>query len=246
MSPRRAGARRGNSSLVRSPTTRQPIRRRCWVRPIYERCCGLDVHKKTVVACRLTPDGIQTRTFGTMTDDLILLREWLLDGGVTHVAMESTGVYWKPVFNLLENHGMELLVVNARHVKAVPGRKTDVRDAEWLAELLQHGLLKARFIPDRESRALRELVRYRRTLVEQRAHLVQRIQKLLEGANIKLGDVASDVMGVSGRAMLQALADGVDDPAAVAGVATPALPTKPPQLHRAPTPSRGPPHPSLL
>jgi transposase len=153
--------------------------------------------------------------------------------------MESTGVYWKPVFNLLENHGMELLVVNARHVKAVPGRKTDVKDAEWLAELLQHGLLKASFIPDRESRERRELVRYRRSLVEQRAHLVQRIQKLLEGANIKLGDVASDVMGVSGRAMLQALADGVDDPASVAGMAKTALRSKIPELERALTGSVG-------
>ncbi len=209
------------------------------MRPIYGRCCGLDVHKKTVVACRLTPEGSQTRAFGTMTTDLIQLREWLLAGGVTQVAMESTGVYWKPVFNLLENHGMELLVVNARHVKAVPGRKTDVKDAEWLAELLQHGLLKASFIPDRESRERRELVRYRRSLVEQRAHLVQRIQKLLEGANIKLGDVASDVMGVSGRAMLQALAQGVDDPAAVAGMAKTALRNKIPELERALTGSVG-------
>jgi transposase len=209
------------------------------VRPIYQRCCGLDVHKKTVVACRLSPEGNQTRSFGTMTADLIQLRVWLQEGGVTHVAMESTGVYWKPVFNLLEDQGMELLVVNARHVKAVPGRKTDVKDAEWLAELLQHGLLKASFIPDRESRERRELVRYRRSMVEQRAHLVQRIQKLLEGANIKLGDVASDVMGVSGRAMLQALAEGVDDPAAVAGMAKTALRNKIPELERALTGSVG-------
>jgi transposase len=209
------------------------------VRPIYERCCGLDVHKKTVVACRLAPEGQQTQSFGTMTDELIRLRLWLQAGGVTHVAMESTGVYWKPVYNLLEDQGMELLVVNARHVKAVPGRKTDVKDAEWLAELLQHGLLKASFIPDRESRERRELVRYRRSLVEQRAHLVQRIQKLLEGANIKLGDVASDVMGVSARAMLQALAEGVDDPAAVAGMAKTALRNKIPELERALTGSVG-------
>lgn len=174
-----------------------------------------------------------------MTDELVRLREWLLEAAVTHVAMESTGVYWKPVFNLLEDRGMQLLVVNARHVKAVPGRKTDVKDAEWLAELLQHGLLKASFIPDRESRERRELVRYRRSLVEQRAHLVQRIQKLLEGANIKLSDVASDVMGVSGRAMLQALAEGVDDPAAVAGLAKTALRNKLPELERALTGSVG-------
>src|SRR6266478_5991374 len=203
------------------------------MRPIYERCCGLDVHKKTVVACRITPEATQTRTFGTMTDELVRLREWLLAADVTHVAMESSGVYWKPVYNLLEEQGMELLVVNARHVKAVPGRKTDVKDAEWLAELLQHGLLKASFIPDRESRERRELVRYRGSVVEQRAHLIQRMQKLLEGANIKLGDVASDVMGVSGRAMLQALAEGVDDPAAVAGLAKNALRHKLPELERA-------------
>jgi transposase len=209
------------------------------MKPIYDRCCGLDVHKKTVVACRLTPEGKQTRTFGTMTDQLLELRQWLLEAGISHVAMESTGVYWKPVFNLLEDHGMELLVVNARHVKAVPGRKTDVKDAEWLAELLQHGLLKASFIPDRESRERRELVRYRRSLVEQRAHLVQRIHKLLEGANIKLGDVASDVMGVSGRAMLQALAEGVDDPVAVAGMAKTSLRNKIPELERALTGSVG-------
>ena len=209
------------------------------MRPIYERCCGLDVHKKTVAACRITPEGAQTRTFGTMTDELVRLREWLLEAGVTHVAMESSGVYWKPVFNLLEGQGMELLVVNARHVKAVPGRKTDIKDAEWLAELLQHGLLKPSFIPDRESRERRELVRYRRSLVEQRAHLVQRIQKLLEGANIKLGDVASDMMGVSGRAMLQALTEGVDDPAAVASMAKTALRNKIPELERALTGSVG-------
>jgi transposase len=210
------------------------------VRPIYERCCGLDVHKKTVVACRMTPEGSQTQTFGTMTDELIRLRSWLLEAGVTHVAMESTGVYWKPVFNLLEDHGIELLVVNAHHVKAVPGRKTDIKDAEWLAELLQHGLLKPSFIPDRASRERRELVRYRRSLVEQRASLIQRMQKLLEGANIKLSDVASDVMGVSGRAMLQALAEGVDDPAAVAGMAKTALRHKIPELERALTGSVGP------
>src|SRR5260370_26200716 len=160
-----------------------------WVRTIYERCCGLDVHKKTVVACVLTPGNRQTRHFGTMTPDLLQLRKWLQSEGVTQVAMEATGVYWKPVFNLLEDQGMELMVVTARHVKAVPGRKTDVKDAEWLADLLRHGLLKASFIPNREQRELRELVRYRRTVIEQRAYVVQRIQKLLEGANIKLADV---------------------------------------------------------
>ena len=210
------------------------------MRTIYERCCGLDVHKKTVVACVLTPASQQTRTFGTMTPDLLRLREWLQSEGVTHVAMESTGVYWKPVFNLLEDQGMELMVVNARHVKAVPGRKTDVKDAEWLADLLRHGLLKASFIPNREQRELRELVRYRRTVIEQRAHVVQRIQKLLEGANIKLGDVTSDVMGVSGRAMLTALAAADQDPQTLAGMAKTALRRKIPELERALTGSFGP------
>ncbi len=210
------------------------------MRTIYERSCGLDVHKKTVVACVLTPASQQTRTFGTMTPDLLQLREWLQSEGVTHVAMESTGVYWKPVFNLLEDQGMELMVVNARHVKAVPGRKTDVKDAEWLADLLRHGLLKASFIPNREQRELRELVRYRRTVIEQRAHVVQRIQKLLEGANIKLGDVTSDVMGVSGRAMLTALATADQDARTLAGMAKTALRRKIPELERALTGSFGP------
>ena len=210
------------------------------MRTIYERCCGLDVHKKTVVACVLTPASQRTRTFGTMTPDLLQLREWVQSEGVTHVAMESTGVYWKPVFNLLEDQGMELMVVNARHVKAVPGRKTDVKDAEWLADLLRHGLLKASFIPNREQRELRELVRYRRTVIEQRAHVVQRIQKLLEGANIKLGDVTSDVMGVSGRAMLTALAAADQDARTLAGMAKTALRRKIPELERALTGSFGP------
>src|SRR6266853_634044 len=156
---------------------------RALLRTLYERCCGLDVHKKTAVACVLTPGSQQTRTFGTMTPDLLQLREWLQSEGVTHVAMESTGVYWKPVFNLLEDQGMELMVVNARHVKAVPGRKTDVKDAEWLADLLRHGLLKASFVPPQPQRDLRDLTRQRNNLVVERAHLVQRIQKLLEGAN---------------------------------------------------------------
>ncbi len=179
---------------------------------LHERCCGLDVHKKTVVACLLTPDGREVRTFGTMTRELLRLSDWLDEQRVSHVAMESTGVYWKPVYNILEDQGMELLVVNAQHMKAVPGRKTDVKDSEWIADLLRHGLLRASFIPDRGKRELRELVRYRRTLINQRADVVRRLQKVLEGANIKLGDVASDVMGASGRAMLRALADGRQDP----------------------------------
>ncbi len=178
---------------------------------VHPRCSGLDVHKKTVVACVLVPGRKEVRTFGTVTAELLRLGDWLQEEGVTHVAMESTGVYWKPVFNLLETTGLELLVVNAQHIKAVPGRKTDVKDAEWIADLLRHGLVRASFIPARPQRELRELVRYRKTVVEQRSHLVQRIQKLLEGANIKLSDVASDIVGVSGIAMLRALAKGEQD-----------------------------------
>lgn len=178
---------------------------------VHPRCSGLDVHKKTVVACVMVPGRKEVRTFGTMTAELLRLGDWLQEEGVTTVAMESTGVYWKPVFNVLETTGLELLVVNAQHIKAVPGRKTDVKDAEWIADLLRHGLVRASFIPGRPQRELRELVRYRKTVIEQRSHLVQRIQKLLEGANIKLSDVASDIVGVSGTAMLRALANGESD-----------------------------------
>jgi len=182
------------------------------------RCCGLDVHKKTVVACVLTPGKKETRTFSSMTSGLEELRGWLTENSVTHVAMESTGVFWKPVYNLLED-SFTLLVVNAQHIKNVPGRKTDVRDAEWIADLLRHGLLKASFIPDRKQRELRELVRYRRTLIQERSEVVNRVQKVLEGANIKLSSVASNVVGVSGRAMLEAMICGLDDSQALAALA---------------------------
>lgn len=198
------------------------------MREVHERCAGLDVHKKTVVVAVITPDHRETKTFGTFTRDLLSLGDWLLAEGVTHVAMESTGVYWKPVFNILESLDLELLVVNARHVKAVPGRKTDVRDAEWLADLLKHGLLRASFIPERSQRELRELVRYRKTLTEERSRYITRIQKILEGANIKLGDVASDVMGMSGRAMLKELAAGKTNVRAIAKLARSNLRSKRP------------------
>lgn len=190
---------------------------------VYQQCAGLDVHKKTVVACRITPNGrgrgqVEIRTFGTTTSELLILADWLRTGGVTHVAMESTGVYWKPVFNLLEGD-FEVLLVNAKHIKFVPGRKSDVKDAQWIAELLQHGLLKASFIPERPQRELRELVRYRTTLIQDRTREVNRIQKVLEDANIKLASVATDVMGLSGRLMLQAIVAGNDDPAALAELA---------------------------
>src|SRR5690242_20262180 len=143
---------------------------------VYERCCGLDVHKKTVVACVLTPTGRETRSVGTMTSDLLALADWLVSQGVTHVAMESTGVYWKPVYNLFEGYDFTLLVVNAQHMRAVPGRKTDVKDAEWIADLLRHGLLRASHIPARERRELRELVRYRKSVIRERSTEVNRVQ----------------------------------------------------------------------
>src|SRR5213594_4120733 len=159
---------------------------------VYERCCGLDVHKRKIVACLLTLDGGKLqkdiRTFSTTTNALLALLDWLTGAGCTHVAMESTGVYWKPVYNILEGH-LELLVVNAQHLKAVPGRKTDVKDAEWIAELLQHGLLKASFVPPAFERHLRELTRYRTSLINERTRSTQRLQKTLESANIKLASV---------------------------------------------------------
>lgn len=185
---------------------------------VHERCCGLDVHKKTVVVCSVTPEGQETRTFSTMTDDVLKLAEWLRAKGITHVAMESTGVYWKPIYNLLEGK-FTLLVVNAHHIKAVPGRKTDVKDAEWIADLLQHGLVRGSFIPERPQRELRELVRYRRSLIQERSQVINRIQKVLEGGNIKLSSVATNVVGASGRAMLEALISGTDDPKVLAALA---------------------------
>ena len=199
---------------------------------VHKRCCGMDVHKKTVVACVITPEGRQTRTFLTMTKDLLELSDWLAEWKVTYVAMESTGVYWKPIYNVLEE-GFEVMVVNARHIKAVPGRKTDVKDAEWIADLLRHGLVRASFIPDRPHRELRELMRYRRSLIQERARAVSRIQKVLEGANIKLSSVATDVLGVSGRAMLEAMVTGVDDPDELAEMAKGRLRNKRPELRHA-------------
>jgi transposase len=204
---------------------------------VYERCCGLDVHKQTVVACAVVPGAGQQpqkeiRTFGTMTADLLELGDWLEAQGVTHVAMESTGVYWQPVWTLLEDR-FALLLVNARHIKQVPCRKTDVRDCEWLADRLRHGLLKASFVPDRPQRELRELTRYRTALIRERTAAVNRLQKTLEAANIKLGSVASDVLGASGRQMLQALVAGTTDPVALADLAQGTLRDKLPQLERA-------------
>ncbi len=186
---------------------------------VYERCAGCDVHKKTVVVHVVVPGRSEARTFGTTTRDLLTLLEWLEALQITHVAMESTGVYWKPLYNLLETTGMTVYVVNAAHMKAVPGRKTDVQDAEWICDLMRHGLLKASLIPSRPQRELRELVRYRISLVSERTAEANRIQKVLEGGNIKLGSVVSDILGKSGRAMLEALAAGQRSPEDIAALA---------------------------
>jgi transposase len=204
---------------------------------VYERCCGLDVHKRTVVACVVISQGQgrpqkETRSFGTMTADLLALAGWLEQHEVTHVAMESTGVFWKPVWNLLEDR-FTLLLVNAQHIKAVPGRKTDVRDCEWIADLLRHGLLRASFVPDRPQRELRELTRYRTSLVRERSTAVNRLQKTLEGANIKLASVATDIMGASGRQMLAAIIAGATDATALAQLAQKRLREKLPALEQA-------------
>lgn len=199
---------------------------------LYPCCCGIDIHARTAVACLIKQGRRQTRTFSTMTDDLLRLSDWLTAEGCTHVAIESTGVYWKPVFNILEGP-LSVILVNARDVKAVPGRKTDVCDCEWLADLLRHGLLKASFIPPLEIRELRELTRYRQTLVKEHTALANRIQKLIESANIKLGQVATDVLGTSGRQMLRALADGEEDVEVLVEMARSSLRTKKPELRRA-------------
>jgi transposase len=186
---------------------------------LYERCAGCDVHKKTITVHVAAPEGSETRTYGTTTPELLTLVDWLLEQQVTHVAMESTGVYWKPLYNLLEATGITVFVVNAAHMKAVPGRKTDVQDAVWICDLMQHGLLKPSFIPPRPQRELRELTRSRISLTRERAAEANRIQKVLEGGNIKLGSIVTDILGKSGRAMLEAMAAGISAPEAVAALA---------------------------
>jgi transposase len=190
---------------------------------LYPRCAGIDVHKRTAVVTVGWVDEQgqrqrKTRTFGTMTADIEQLAAWLVEHQVTHVAMESTGVYWRPVFNLLEPH-VEVVLANAAHVKAVPGRKTDVRDSEWLLDLMQHGLIRGGFIPEAPIRALREMTRYRTNVIEERTRALNRIQKVLEDTNIKLASVVSDILGVSGRAMLEALIGGETDPEVLARLA---------------------------
>src|SRR5467141_4540760 len=198
---------------------------------VHEVCCGLDVHKKTVTACVVWATGRrrQTREFGTFTRDLLELADWLRGSGVTHVALESTGVYWKPVWNLLEGQ-FEVLLVNAQHIKAVPGRKTDQKDSEWIADLLQHGLLRGSFVPPRPTSELRDLTRYRVSLVQEINRIANRIQKVLEDANIKLASVATDALGASGRAILEAMLSGEQDVAQLAEMSKGLLRNKIPEL----------------
>jgi len=201
---------------------------------VIARCAGLDVHQATVVATVRTPDGRggrrrTTETFGTMTADLLALREWLQAHGVTHVALESTGVYWKPVYYVLED-AFTLLRINMPDLKRVPGRKTDVRDSEWLAQLLECGLLKSSFVPPPAIRELRDLTRYRLQQVRDHSQEVNRLCKVLQDAGLKLTTVITDVMGVSGRAMLRALVEGTTDPVVLADLARGRLRQKLPAL----------------
>jgi transposase len=204
---------------------------------LYPRCCGIDVHKRFLVACL---NIVQTngerqkelRQFTTMTGEILALKEWLKASGCRQIAMESSGVYWKPVFHLLEGE-FEMVLVNAQHMKAVPGRKTDVKDAEWIADLLQHGLLKASFIPSSEQQAVRDLTRSRMTLLQERSRLVNRIHKVLEDANLKLASVVTDIMGMTGHAILTALVAGETDPERLVHFARGSLVKKQEQLKAA-------------
>jgi len=203
---------------------------------IFRCCAGLDVHSKTVAACvrRIDDQGkihAEVRTFGTMTRDLLALCDWLVSEGVSHVAMESTGVFWKPIYNILEGQ-FQILLVNARHIKNVPGRKTDVIDCEWIAQLLQCGLLRGSFIPPQPQRELRDLTRMRAQLTHEMSSVANRIHKVLEDTNIKLGVVATDVLGVSGRKMIQALIDGETDAVKMANMALARLRDKIPLLEK--------------
>ncbi len=202
---------------------------------LYPCCCGLDVHKKSVTACVLWAEANgkrrkEKRRFGTFTSDLLKLSDWLRECGVTHIAMESTGVYWKPVWNILEGQFEEVLLVNAQHIKAVPGRKTDQKDSEWIADLLQHGLLRGSFVPPRPTRELRDLTRYRVSLAQECNRIANRIQKVLEDANIKLASVATDALGASGRQMIQAIIGGQQDSSVLAEMSKGLLRNKIPDL----------------
>jgi transposase len=204
---------------------------------IHPRCAGLDVHKDTVVGCvRLAVGGNvgrETKTFETTTSGLLSLSAWLSEHGCTHVAMEATGVYWKPVWNILSDGAFELVLGNAAHIKNVPGRKTDVSDAAWVADLLAHGLIRSSFVPEQEIVELRELLRTRKQLIRQQTSHVQRLQKTLEAANIKLDSAISDIVGKSGRAMLAALISGETNPVKLAALADRRVKASPQRLREA-------------
>jgi len=204
---------------------------------LHPRCCGLDVHKETVVACiRLAIDGKvvkESRTFLTTTADLIAMSEWLAENKCTHVAMEATGVYWKPVWHILADGGFELVLANAAHIKNVPGRKSDVKDADWISELLAHGLIRASFVPDGPTQEMRTFLRTRKQFVREKASHILRIQKTLEDANIKLDSVITDIIGVSGRKMIEALIAGESDPAKLANLADRRVKASQPTLREA-------------
>jgi transposase len=193
---------------------------------LHPRCCGIDVHKTSITVCLRLQEGRRAtstvRQFGTTTAELLQLHTWLTEARCTHVAMESTSVYWKPVFNVLEG-AFDVVLANAHHIQAVPGRKTDVKDCEWLADLLAHGLIRPSFIPPAAIRELRDLTRHRKSVIRDRVKTANRIHKLLESANLKLGNVVTDILGVSGRAMLTAMAGGESDPIALARLAKGAL-----------------------
>lgn len=200
---------------------------------LYKRCCGLDVHKQSVVGCLKVGRTTEIRRYGTTTEQIREMALWLNQAHCTHVAMESTASYWKPIYNVLELTGMVVDVINARHIKIVPGRKTDVKDAEWICDVYRHGLIRGSFIPDRQLRELRELVCYRRSLIAERTREVNRMQKVLEGANIKLSCVVHDILGVSGRAMLEALARGETDPDAIVAEVRTSLKAAPAEIRAA-------------
>lgn len=200
---------------------------------VYERCCGMDIHKAEIKACMVIGKKKEVRTYGTMTDELLSLATWLKDNEIEMTAMESTGSYWKPIFNILECEGVPAILVNAAHVKTIKGRKTDVKDAEWIASLLKHGLLKASFVPKRETRELRELVKYRSSLCEDATRTLNRIEKVLQGANIKLSNVISSTGTKTELSMIEALANGVSDAEKIAGLALGTLKSKENELKRA-------------
>jgi len=200
---------------------------------IYERCCGIDLHKNMVMACIFVKGKKEIRKYGTFTEELEELMAWIREKACEVVAMESTGVYWKPVYNLLEEAGIKAIVVNAQHIKGVPGRKTDVKDAEWIADLVRHGLVKESYIPNRAQRELREMTRYRQDLIEEKAREINRIQKVLEGANIKLASVISDVSGKTGISILKAIINGTTDTKALSQLAIGRITQKIPLLQKA-------------